>query len=129
MDNDHQISKYDRIYHGLHDVCLKTKASTIKNVAFLGSESFIVQTMRLGAAHSTKEQEEGDYVFIELQDASGLTRLALPPKVVNVIVAQRESLTSRNRSIKGKASAKARMERGELPAFMKKGVKLARNKA
>lgn len=128
MDNDHQVSKYDRIYHGLHDVCLKTKASTIKNVAFLGSESFIVQTMRLGAACATKDQEEGDYVFVELQDASGLTRVVLPPKVVNTIVSQRESLTSRNRSIKGKASAKARMERGELPGFMRKGVKIVGRK-
>jgi hypothetical protein len=114
MDNDHTISKYDRTYGGMHDVCLKTKGSTIKNIELTGrSETFIVQTMR--------HAELGDFIFVEYVDeARVVVRLALPPKVANVIASQRDSLTTRRRSIAGKAEAQRRMDRGERPAFLRK---------
>jgi hypothetical protein len=114
MDNDHQISKYDRTYGGMHDVCIRTKPSTIKNIELTGrTETFIVQTMR--------HAELGDFIFVERIDETGaVVRLALPPKVANAIAAQRESVTTRRRSIASRAVARGRMERGELPGFMRK---------
>ena len=37
MDNDHQISKYDRLYGEMHDVCLRTKTSTIRSSQHYGA--------------------------------------------------------------------------------------------
>lgn len=94
-------------------MALFTKPSTIRNVqAITGrAETFVVETAR--------HEELGDYVFVECVDETGVIRLCLPPKVANAIAAQRESLTSRRRSIASKAVAKARKDRGELPGFMK----------
>ena len=113
---DHQydtISKYDRVYGGLHDVSLFTKPSTIKNVqAITGkTETFVVQSCR---------HEQGDFVFIECMDENGVVRLALPPKVANAIAAQRDSLTKRRRSIASRNTMKTRMESGEVLGFQRK---------
>ncbi len=115
MDNDHRISKYDRLRGGLQDIALFTKPSTIKNVQSITgeSETFVIETCRY-------EDHGGDYIFIEAVAQEGVIRLALPPKVANAIASQRDSLTSRRRSIAAKRTARARMERGELPGFMKK---------
>lgn len=111
------ISKYDRLRGNLQDLALFTKPSTIKNVQTITgkSETFVVETCRhdeLGGG--------GDFIFIELVDDSGVVRIALPPRVANVIASQRDSLTSRRRSRAAQRIAKERMERGELPGFMKK---------
>lgn len=115
MHNEHEgLSKYDRLYGGLHDVGLSCKPSTVKNVQQLTgkSETFVVQTIR--------HQENGDYIFIELMDEAGLTRIALPPKVSNLIASQRDALTTRRRSIISKASMQARKDAGEVLGFAKK---------
>ena len=114
MDNDNQISKYDRAYGGMHDVCLRTKPSTINNIELTGrTETFIVETMR--------HAEYGDFIFVRYIDGSGaVVRLALPPKVANAIAAQRDSLTAKRRSIASKGVAQARKDRGEQPGFMRK---------
>jgi hypothetical protein len=116
MDQDHQISKYDRLYSSLHDVSkLYTKPSTVKTVQSLTgqAETFIVETVR--------HEERGDFIFVECVDEqANVTRLALPPKVANAIASQRESLTGRRRRIASKAVAKSRMDRGEMPAFLRK---------
>jgi len=107
------ISKYDRTFGGLHDVCLSTKPSTIKNVQTLTgkSETFVIITMR--------HEELGDYVFVECMDENGLTRLALPPKVANAIASQRDALTKRNRSRTSKRVMRERMDAGFVPNFKK----------
>ena len=117
MDNDHTISKYDRLYGAMYDVCLKTKGSTIQNLDLTGrTETFIVQTMR--------HAELGDLIFLQQIDESGsVVRMALPPKVANAIATHRESLTAKRRSIASRDVAKERMERGELPGFMRKKKK------
>lgn len=113
QDSDNTIGKYARLYAGMRDVCLRTKPSTIKTVDLIGrAETFIVETMR--------HAEKGDYIFIECMDETGLTRVALPPKVAAAISSQRDSLTARRRSIASKALAQARKDRGEVPAFMRK---------
>ena len=109
------ISKYDRLRGSLHDIALFTKPSTVKNVQNLTgkAETFVVETARY-------EELGGDYIFIECMDENGVTRLALPPRVANAIASQRDSLTSRRRSLAAKKLARERKERGELPGFMRK---------
>jgi hypothetical protein len=96
---DHQIQKYDRLYGGMRDVCLRSKPSTVKDVDLLGrAETFIVESMR--------HAEKGDFVFIEAIDSGGVTRIALPPRVTALIASQRDSLTARRRSIASRATAR-----------------------
>jgi hypothetical protein len=112
---EHQtINKYDRLYGSVVDVGLSTKASTIRTVEPITgkTESFIVQTCR--------HQENGDYVFIEHVSEDGVVRLALPPKVANLIASQRDALSKRRRSISSKAVMRARMESGEVIGFQKR---------
>jgi hypothetical protein len=108
------ISKYDRIYGGLHNVCLSTKPSTIKNVQTITgkSETFVVQTLR--------HAELGDFIFIEMMDESGVTRIALPPKVCSALAGQRESLTKRSRSNASRRAMQARKDAGEVIGFQKR---------
>lgn len=119
-DTDHTISKYDRLRGSMHDVAMFTKPSTIKNVQTLTgrAETFVIETCRY--------EDRGDYIFVECVDETGVTRLALPPKVADVIASQRESLTTRRRSNAAKKLAQERKARGEVPAFMrgKKGRKV-----
>jgi len=114
------INKYDRLYGALHDVALFTKPSTIKTVQSLTgrAETFVIQTCR--------HEENGDYIFIDCMDENGVLRLALPPKVANAIAAQRDSLTTRRRSISSKTAMKNRMAAGWKPTFKKKAVKKPR---
>lgn len=110
---DETLSKYDRLYGGVLDVSLYTKPSTVKTVQPITgkTDTFVIQTCL---------HEQGHYVFIECMDETGLVRLALPPKVANLITSQRESLTKRRRSISSKATMRARMDAGEVIGFRKK---------
>lgn len=114
VENDNTVKKYDRVRGSLEGVALFTKPSTVKNVEFLTgkSETFVVETGR--------HEELGDYIFVDCMDELGVTRIALPPRVANVIASQRDSLTKRNRSRSAKAVAKARKAAGILPGFMQK---------
>jgi hypothetical protein len=107
------VSKFDRAVAGLQGGNnLAAKATTIEHTdPIVGeSETFIVQTIR---------DQQGDHVVIKFVDKEGVMRLILPPKVVNTIVRQRDALTARGRSNNARATAKARMERGEVPGFMR----------
>jgi len=111
------VSKFDRAVAGLQGGNnLAAKATTIEHIdPIVGeAETFIVQTIR---------DQQGDHVVIKFVDKDGVKRLILPPKVANTIVRQREALTARSRSIAAKATAKARMERGEVPGFMRAAEK------
>jgi hypothetical protein len=114
MSDEATVNKYDRTYAGVREGnALLTKATTITDVEYLTGKAvtYIVQTART---------EKGDYIFVQCIDESGTVRLPLPPKVSSAIAAHKDSLTKRRRSIAGKAVAKGRKERGELPAFMRK---------
>lgn len=115
MDMDHEyqtVSKFDRQVGGLlAGNNLHTKATTIKEVGIIGSQTFIVQTIR---------DEQGDHVVIEYLDNDGPIRMVLIPKVVNTIVRQRDALTARARSNSSKQVMRERMAAGELPGFMSK---------
>lgn len=113
-NDNNSISKYDRRRGGLQDVAMFTRPSTIKNVETMSgrAETFVVESCRY---------EDGDYIFVEcIDDAAITTRLCLPPKVANVIASQRESLTRRSRSQAARRNARERMDRGELPGFLRK---------
>ena len=106
------ISKFDRIYGGLHKVALWVKATTIKYVQNVTgeAETYIVQTCR---------HDDGDTLFIEIIDKSGTTRVVLPPSVCRTIARQHDALTATNRSRASKATALANKEAGVVP-FQKK---------
>jgi hypothetical protein len=111
---DYTISKFDRAYSGLIDGnAVMTRATTIEYVQKVTgeAETFILQTVR---------NEDGDNIILKFVDKDGNKRLILPPRVCAAIASQRDSLTSRRRSIASKATAKARADRGEAPAFLRK---------
>jgi hypothetical protein len=114
MEDSNTLTKYDRMRGQLNEMALFTKPSTVRSVQSITgkTETFVIETCR--------HDDLGDFIFIECMDEVGVTRLALPPKVANAIAAQRDSLTTRRRSIASKRIAKERKERGELPGFMKK---------
>lgn len=105
------IDKFDRTFGALHDVCLRTKPSTIENIEPITGrvETYVVQTMR--------HAERGDYVFIKRMDEAGVVRLALPPAVSRAIASQKDALTKRSRSIRGKRVMQERMDNGFVPNF------------
>jgi hypothetical protein len=121
MDNQQQdttITKYDRRRGGLKDIALFTKPSTIRNIENMTgrAETYVVESCRY-------DELGGDFIFVECVDEAGVTRICLPPKVASAIASQRDSLSRRRRSAASSRAAKARMERGELPGFMRKKKK------
>lgn len=116
MSEGNTVTKYDRARGSLEGIAVFTKPATIKNVqAVTGkAETFTVETGR--------HPELGDTIFVECVDEAGVTRLALPPRVANIILRQRDALTSRLRSRSSREAALARKDRGELPGFMRKKV-------
>lgn len=99
--------------HGIPDV-LSTRASVLQAVTPVvgDAQTFTVQTYR--------QPEIGDTIFLQCVSKTGTVRIALPGSVANAIARQRESLSTRGRSMRAKANAQARKDRGEVPGFMKK---------
>jgi hypothetical protein len=110
------ISKFDRIRAGQLDVSMFSKPVTIKYTQSITAktDTYVVETCR----HET----DGHYVFLECMDESGVSRIVLPPKVVNTITRQADSLNKRWRSAVSKATMKARIAAGEVLGFQKKKV-------
>lgn len=76
-----------------------------------GVELFTVQTFF--------QREVGDTIFLEQSSASGTIRLAIPPKVADIIARQREQTRKAARRKTAKRIAKERMDAGIQPGFMK----------
>jgi hypothetical protein len=74
---------------------------------------------RLPNGNGEESSKARDTIFLQVVNAEGTTRVAIPPQVADAIARQRDALTTRHRSKVGKAAAAARKERGELPGFMK----------
>ena len=115
QDDDRTISDYDRKVgelKGLPDT-VHSKPTTIQTtVPIIGTpQSWIVKTVR--------QKEVGDHIFLERLTEEGFFRVFLPPKVCAAIHRQSDSLTEQLRKKAGKASAKARKERGEPLPFLK----------
>jgi hypothetical protein len=114
MSSDNTVSSYDRMRGQLLNVAMFTKASTIKTSEIITNrtETFIVETARL--------DDVGDYIFVEYVAETGIvTRLALPPRVANLIASQRDALTTRRRKAAGKARAAADKAAGVVPGFLR----------
>lgn len=112
---------YDRVIgsiDGLPDVN-KTRPSTISTVLpMLGNaQTFVVQTYR--------QREAGDTIFLQVIDAEGSDRMVIPAKVADAIARQRDALTRMSRRQAARATAQARMDRGEAPAFLRRTDKEA----
>lgn len=116
MAEDKMPDTFDRLLGGLEGLpdVVATKASTVRTlVPILGSaQTWIVQTYR--------QKDLGDTVFLECVHADGSFRLAIPPKVTEVIARQRDQLTDKSRSKAAKAVAQDRKARGIKPAFLRK---------
>lgn len=97
---------------------IRTKPTVIQHMPPLGvggSATFIVQTVR----HTAEGESSRDTVFLQVADASGMTRLVIPSRVADAIARQRDALTGKSRSAAGRRVAADRKARGEKPAFMK----------
>jgi hypothetical protein len=118
--------QFDRIMgalDGLPDV-EHTRPATIRVVPPLGiggAQLWVVQTFR--------QKDQGDVIFLETVAGSIATRLPIPAKVADLIARQRDQLSGQMRSKAAKASAQARKDRGELPAFMKRKPAKRKKKA
>lgn len=114
IDQDHKIPKYSRIRAGLNATF--TKATTFKvtdpNIGL--SETYTVETGR---------DEQGDHCFVELVDeGTTVTRIYLPPKVVNAIARQRSALSLTIRRRDSRQRAHQRMANGWKPFARKEGA-------
>jgi hypothetical protein len=92
------IDHFDRLIgtiDGLPNVT-KSRPSTVTTVLpLIGlSQTFVVQ--------SYKDADEGFYVFLQMVDAEGRARIALPPKVTAAIYRQQDALIRRSRRQAGR---------------------------
>lgn len=85
--------------------------SVVQCMDFYGrSSDWMVQTVKT---------DEGDHVFLTCITSEGVTRLAVPSRVMATIDRQRATLTTKVRRRNGKRIAEERAARGEQPAFRK----------
>ena len=111
--NDRTISTFDRARGEWVGIAMFTKPSTVQHIEPVSgkNETFVVSTAR--------HNELGDMIFVECMNETGVTRVALPPKVARAIHRQADSLATRSRSRRAKAAAQARRDAGIVP-FQKK---------
>lgn len=122
------VDKFDRLMGALAslpDVAQSKPATVVETTPLIGAtQTFIVQTMRQVERDVNSKGEETtrsrDTVFFQCGDDSGLIRMAIPQKVIDAIIRQREALTTKLRRKIGREQAAARKARGEMPGFMKR---------
>lgn len=108
-------TSYDRLMASLADLpdVSRSRATPVRVITpLLGNvETFIIQTYR--------QRDQGDTIFVERSGPEGLERYYLPPKVVKVLIRQRDGLERQNRRRAARETAKARLDAGVRP-FVKK---------
>lgn len=115
--------RFDRQMGLLTDLpgVLKTRPSTIDVIPPLGiggAEYFTVQTVRMRDEHD--DTGKTIYVtFLIVAGPQGYHRLVLPHEVTDVIIRQRDSLSTTAKRQTGRRLATERAARGEQPGFMK----------
>jgi hypothetical protein len=120
MEETKAPDQFDRLIGMLHDLpdVVKTKVTPINIVPKFGVggvQTFLIQTY--------KHRENGDTVFLKVDvPDKGLIKLILPPKVVDAIVRQRESVSKMMRRKIGRDHAADLKAQGIQPAFMRKKV-------
>src|SRR5512134_2010571 len=112
--SDNMIDPFDRMLgnlEGLPDVTKSRPTTITTHTPVVGfAQTFVVQTYR--------QRERGDTLFLQYIDAQGSRRIVIPPAVTDAIARQRDALTGKVRSKVAKATAQARKDRGEQPAFL-----------
>jgi hypothetical protein len=107
-----------------------TRATLIRSVPLFGiggSMSYSVQTFRQAGDILEEDPEKGTIrrgppaftVALEVAHRDNLRRIILPHEVLDVIIRQRDSLTTTALRRSAKASAKARKARGIVPDVTK----------
>lgn len=129
------ISKFDRTFAGLQGGNnLPTKPTTIEYVEPItgDAETYIVQTIRAEyrvkitkqmaiGFETVTETRVGDFLIVKFLDKEGPHRLILPPKVMDTIHRQHDSLSKKSRTNASRSAMKERMANGWKPNFAKKG--------
>jgi hypothetical protein len=126
--------EFDRAFgllDGLKHV-LKTKPAIV-NIAppfgIGGMRTYIVQTVREREVVSGNEDKARPRFTLFLQrTGDSPIRVVLPAMVGDLIVRQRDQLTTQARKKQGKASAAARKARGEKPGFQLSAAERAERK-
>jgi hypothetical protein len=126
--------EFDRAFgllDGLKHV-LKTKPAIV-NIAppfgIGGMRTYIVQTVREREVVSGNEDKARPRFTLFLQrTGDSPIRVVLPAHVGDLIVRQRDQLTTQARKKQGKASAQARKARGEKPGFQLNAAERAERK-
>lgn len=108
-------SEFDRLLANLHDLpdVVKTRPSIeriIPPFGVGGTQLFSIQTIRQG---------KDVHVFFEFVADGKTLRIAIPPKVGDLMARQRDAVSTMLRRKLSKASAEARREAGIEPGFMK----------
>jgi hypothetical protein len=115
------VDKFDRL-HGalvsLPDVASSKPATVVTAIPLIGAtQTFVVQTYRQVERDGDDAAKSKDTVFLQCMDSDGRVRLVIPQQVVDALIRQRESLTTKLRRKLGREQAAARKARGELPGF------------
>ena len=116
---DSTLDEFDRQMQALAGLprLIETKAAPVRVINFLGQvETWIVQTIR--------QPDQGDFIFVELSNRHGHTRLVFPPTVARMVSRQRDSLTKRNasRAARERAARRTAPFRTFTTADRKKGA-------
>lgn len=97
MDEPRQIDPFDRLIgkiDGLPDVSRARPTTVTTVMPILGNaQTYVVQTY--------KDKDEGFFVFLQMVDAVGRARIAIPPKVAAAIYRQRDALNKQSRKRAG----------------------------
>jgi hypothetical protein len=106
-----KLDAFDRIIgqiDGLPGVSKARPTSVTTVMPIIGiSQTYVVQTY--------KDDEEGFFVFLQMVDAEGRARIAIPPKVAQAIYRQRDALVKQGRKRRGRERW-AGMSHGEREA-------------
>lgn len=92
MNDEKRVDAFDRIIgsiDGLPDVN-KARPTTVTTVMPIigNAQTYVVQTYK---------GEGGYYVFLQMVDAEGRARIAIPPKVAAALYRQRDALVKQSR--------------------------------
>ena len=135
-----QVDPYDRLLGMLDGLqgTMTTSPTTIQITNLVGAQTFMVRTIRKqdreleSTGFDPKEivHPPEFYIFLEYHAANTHQRIAIPPKVADLIARQRDALTTRAVKAGAKKAAATRKARGIEPNIeaLRKGREAAKKK-
>lgn len=125
MPDDTRPDSYDRLLGALDGLpgMTSTKPATIVTMTpLLGtSQTFIVRTFRHAHQDDEGTTQPAEFtIFVQYIEGTTATKIALPPRVADLIARQRDALTTQARTKAAKRAAKTRKDRGFVPTFTRK---------